>query len=231
MVRLLCMLHTLEQLSPAWLEKTLGVPLSRYSVREAPAFNSSIAHLELEYSAPSDLPRRLLLKLNRDFDGQNEVRFYRLASPMSLLVLPRFIAADCDEVTGHSFLLLEDLSETHFPPVTREQLLALEGVPAQTHMHAGMDTLAAFQAAFWEHPSFNTIPDLTQMRWWYRDAEFHARHVQRRADEWAQFRESFAEGVPPDWLSLCESGLANLPGLFGRCIQPRLDSLRALTLS
>lgn len=225
------MLRSLEEFSPTWLEKTLDVRLSHFTLRPNPAFNSTVAHLELDYASQTALPRRLLLKLNREFDGQNEVRFHRLASPMSLPMLPRCFAAHCDEATGHSFLLLEDISETHLPPVDRAQLLALQGVPSVSHLDAVMDVLADFHAAFWQHPCFNTIPDLTQVRWWYRDAESHASHVLRRTGEWTKFRESFGKRVPPEWLELGEAALASLPRLFKKYIQPRLESLRSLTIS
>jgi hypothetical protein len=78
--KIACMLKNLEELSPTWLEQTLGVQVSHFTISGNPAFNSSIAHLELEYAPASGLPRRLLLKLNREFDGRNEVSFYRLAS-------------------------------------------------------------------------------------------------------------------------------------------------------
>ncbi len=93
------------------------------------------------------------------------------------------------------------------------------------------NALARFHAAFWGHPSFNTIPGLTEMRWWYRDAGFHDKHVERRAGEWRKFKENFGGDVPSEWLALGESALAGLPGLFKRYIQPRLDSMQSLTIS
>ena len=225
-------IQSANEVAVEWLGKILESDISNLSIRENLAFNSSVAHLEVEYvSNPQGLPNRVLVKINKEHDGQNEVQFYRFANGMSLPMIPRRLGMDYDPESGLSYLLLEDISDTHIPPLTREQMKALNGVPSQVQLESIVDVIAEFHAAFWEHPSFGTIPDTTEMRWWYRDENFHAKHVERRAGEWAKFKEMYANDVPLEWIDLGESALAALSKLFESRIKPRLNGRRALTMS
>lgn len=225
------MISSPMEITKEWLSGILGVRVGQVTARENPAFNSLVRHLDVEYFNDGDLPRKLLVKLNRNHDGQNETQFYRLAEGMDVPMIPRCLGTDYDAQSGLSYLVLEDLSETHSPPVTREQLKSLNGMPATEHMSSIMDCIAQFHAAFWEHPQFVTIPDTTEMRWWYRDEEFHTQHVERRQREWSRFVELYKDEVPREWLSLGEAALGKLPQLFEDRIKPRLISKRALTMS
>lgn len=225
-------IQSASEVTADWLGKVLGSQISKLFSRENLAFNSSVAHLEVEYSSnPRGLPNRVLVKINKDHDGQNEIQFYRFTEGMQLSMIPRRLGMGYDSESGLSYLLLEDISETHTLPVSREQLKILNGVPSQAHLKSIVDAVAEFHAAFWEHPSFGTIPDTTEMRWWYRDEEFHRKHMERRAGEWVKFKEMYSRDVPQEWLAVGESALAALPRLFENRIKPRLSPMRALTMS
>src|SRR5947209_6993070 len=126
------------------------------------AFNSFTSHLLLRYSADASpgVPTRLVLKRNVQEDwgveaGADEVKFYSLV--MSLQDHPPVIApcyaAAYDKESGNSYLLLQDLSATHMPPVTRDQQISIvEGVPSDIYIESVVDTLAHVHAYWWEHP-------------------------------------------------------------------------------
>jgi hypothetical protein len=225
------MISSSKQITTEWLESVLQSPIARIVMHENPAFNSSVIHLDVTYASATKHPHHILVKLNREHDGQNEVQFYRFTEGMELPMIPRQLAMDYDPQSGLSFLVLEDLSETHTGSVTREQLKALNGVPAAHHLEMIVDCIAQFHAAFWEHPQLGTIPGTTEMRWWYRDAEFHARHVERRHHEWMKFVDMYKNELPCEWLALGQYALNKLPGLFESRIQPRLKTKQALTIS
>jgi hypothetical protein len=79
--------------------------------------------------------------------GKRAVEFYRLVAPIADR-LP--MLADCyhtgyDEATGDSSPLLLDHSATHATPITRRQVLALEGLPTPAQLDGIVDALARFQ--------------------------------------------------------------------------------------
>ncbi len=113
-------------------------PVASVSVRSNDAFNSTVAHLKLRYGEDgATTPTKLVLKLNREGQGQEEVAFYQLAesedTDTSMLV--PCLSAAFDLESGASHLLLLDVSDTHEAPVERDKLLGLEGVPAEAHLH------------------------------------------------------------------------------------------------
>ncbi|MBK8431909.1 MAG: aminoglycoside phosphotransferase family protein [Chloroflexi bacterium] len=226
------MITSATDLTKDWLEEILATKIKQFSQYQNPAFNSSVTHLDIIYadSAPA-LPTKLLLKLNQEHDGQNEIQFYRFAQKMNLPMLPQRFGMAYDPHSGGSFLVLEDISETHTPPVTREQLRNVKGVPPIHQMESIMDCMAQFHAAFWEHPQSGTVPDTTEVRWWYRDEQFHAKHIERRTHEWTKFTEMFHAEVPSEWLNLGTEVLARLPQLFATHIEPRLASRQSMTMS
>ncbi len=118
---------------------------------ENEAFNSHVQHLIVRYSADAvpHLPSALVSKQNVEADwgreaGRSEVAFYRLIAQDAQrfpMIIPHVVAT-YDEQTGDSLLLLQDLSATHHPPITRQQQINLEGMPAET-------TLLALHDAEW----------------------------------------------------------------------------------
>jgi hypothetical protein len=131
--------------APSWLTDRLRADgsLERGSVasvgaRRGGAFNSSLWYLDVDYTpnAIGAVPRKLVLKLALDADlairaGRREVEFYRQARSERLAMVPRCYGASLLNGEGGSFLLLEDLSDSHAAPVTREQIIAGDGVPAE----------------------------------------------------------------------------------------------------
>src|SRR5258708_6873016 len=134
---------------------------------ENEAFNSHVQHLRVSYSpdAVPLMPQALVIKQNvpTDWgreDGRREVAFYRLVAQKAEhfpMIIPHFMAA-YDESTRDSLLLLQDLSATHHLPITRQQQIQLEGMPAETTLQQIVETLAAFHATWWEHPQLGTYP-------------------------------------------------------------------------
>ena len=82
---------------------------------DAPGYLSDLTGVALDWrGAGPGVPTRAVLKVSHAGFGQPELPFYegiatRLVSP----VIPRFFAGGVDESTGRTWLLMEDLSESH----------------------------------------------------------------------------------------------------------------------
>jgi hypothetical protein len=200
------------------------------------AFNSTATHLTLTYSvdAPATAPRRLFLKRNLDVDwaiaaARDEVAFYQTVaqrgSPPSM-VIPCYLAA-FDEQRGASTLLLEDASETHTAPLTRDDQLAGDSVPDETALDQAIDALAAFHAYWWERPELGTTFPLGG---WYGDAERFAAHVERRQREWVNFIAAEGAELASDLRAIYEGALTRLPELWEEGLGAHMTTGRGLTL-
>src|SRR5579885_975241 len=143
------------------------------------AFNSQTHRLLLRYSADatSELPASLILKRNNESAwgveaGAGEVKFYQIAASLPNhppILIPCYAAA-YDEVSGNSYLLLQDLSETHQPPVTRDQQISIkEAVPSAVHIALVVDALAQLHAYWWGHPLLHTTT--FEVGYWSRNKE------------------------------------------------------------
>lgn len=140
-------------------------------VGQSDAFNSQLTFLRLTYSAD--------------------------ASP----VLPPCYAAEYDEGSGSSYLLLADLSESHAPPEIREQEINIEDdVLAPENMVRVINTLAQFHAYWWQHPLLDS--GQFPVGYWSRNAERFALYQERRQQSWASLVAAFR-----DWA--CEALLAS----------------------
>ena len=195
--------------------------------REGSAFNSRVVHIRPRYSAnaPERLPSRLVLKRMERGWGDREVAFYRRVRDAALsMVVPCYLA-DLDEPTGSSLLLLEDVSSTHHESVSRQSLLACDGVPPSRDLDRIMTSLAQFHAYWWEHRDLGRVEPLL-VRTWYRDDLQFRKLVARREREWA----SFSAEIPDDDRMLYEGALARLPTLW-RHLGGRIGGRRNLTLS
>lgn len=147
-----------EEVTPEWLTDVLRregclargevagvrVALSRALVV------SSVARLEVSYTAGAEGPARLFLKLStprvQPHFSRREVDFYKTVARASPeLPLVRCYDAAFSEHSGAAHLLLEDLMETHaqppvpLPPSVRDCELAVE-------------SLAMLHARWWESP-------------------------------------------------------------------------------
>jgi hypothetical protein len=225
------------QATPAWLTDALrragALPAGRVVAvrpRANPAFNSSVTHLDVTYDRDApNAPAGLVLKLNRDGWGEAEAGLYRLAIAQAVPSLVPCYDAAYDPASGASHCLLLDLSATHAPPTTREQVLALEGVPAAPEQLDGMvDALADFHAHWWDHPAFGT--GILRPPTSFRDAAARAERIAARAAQLRRFADAVGPGVEPAVLRLCERALAGLPALWADRYGSRFAQPRDLTL-
>jgi hypothetical protein len=162
-----------DPITPSWLTSVLrkarvltdGQVLT-VSSQTTGAFNSHTQQLKLHYSddAPPNLATNLIVKSNIPAPwaieaGAEEVKFYHVAAgmlPSPPAVVPCYAAA-YDAASGNSYLLLQDLSNTHAPPITRDQQLSLvNGVPSAVDIERVIDTLAHHHAYWWNHPLLAT---------------------------------------------------------------------------
>lgn len=234
-----------EAITPTWLTAALqaGGALPRGAVQAVTAqanaaFNSAALHLTVTYTsdALSEAPTRLFLKRNLATEwareaGAWEVSFYQLAAPYMAdlpMLVPCYLAA-YDRASDRSAILLADVSATHAPPVTRDQLIALDGVPPDDQLDAIIDTYARFHAFWWEHPALGA--GVGQVSPWYRSPAHYEAHVARRQSQWAAFNAVEGATLSAEDHVAYAQILAGLPALWDRYLAPRVMSLRNLTLA
>jgi hypothetical protein len=231
--------------TPEWLTAVLreagALPRGRVTSLEAQgsdAFNSDLAFLRARYTpdAPPDAPAALALKRNRPEPwaveaGADEARFYRLVASLPdhpPVTIPCYAAA-VDEAGGDSYILLQDLSATHAPPVTREQQIGIvEAVPRQGHIDAVVETLASLHGYWWEHPLARS--DTFTVGHWTRSEERHGAYLERRRAAWASMVEGEGDWLPREYIALYTALLDALPGFWERHLAPRFRDLAGLTL-
>lgn len=225
-------LRTVEEATPDRLSALLGRRVTSVSTKSSNTSNSVIAHRELHFDDSQHATMKLLLKLNHDSEGREEVTFYDLVTKTGTdtSVLAPCMNAAFDPVSGTSHLLLLDVSETHESPVTRESLLALEGVPSEARLSAVTEALARFHAAFWKHTLLDKHP-ATQLIDRYRDeAAFGAWWAKHRQD-YEQFDKVHRHNVPAEVHALLQGALTSYPKLWKRYIEPRSQTLAGLTVT
>lgn len=235
-----------DPITPDWLTAILGQSgvLRQGAVRtieQEPtgAFNSATIRLSVRYSpdAPTDAPTRFILKRNISEEwaraaGAEEVRFYTLVATLTdhpRITVPCYAAA-YDEDSGHSYLLLQDLSATHRPPITRDQQIGIvEGVPPAGSITGVVETLAQLHAYWWDHP----LLDAGQFAvgYWSRTPEQFERYLQRRTTSWQRVIAREGSWLPEDMCALYEKMLAHLPSHWERYLKPRFQTRRHLTLT
>jgi thiamine kinase-like enzyme len=154
-----------EQITPGWLTKRLWQnghltrgEVSKLSLNYFKTIFSHIYRLEPTYStdAVPALPSKLLLKIpfpDNDTSlkmGKDEVAVYQaITRAMSNPPTVRcFDAVYLPESRG-SYLLLEDLSDTHYHSETPLP-------PSERHYELCVEALAHFHAFWWEHPDLGT---------------------------------------------------------------------------
>ncbi len=157
------------QITPEWLTDKLraggvlhGGEVSQVTV-VSQASNRGIfantASLAARYSedASGSAPARLFLKMSKPglhaellAKGQREVSFYQaMAVAPQSFPLPGCYDAVYDAETGHSHLLLDDLSETHF-----QKPYPLP--PSPGHCEMVVEGLARLHAHWWDSPRLRT---------------------------------------------------------------------------
>ncbi len=207
-------------------------------VQTTGAFNSRTCHLTLVYSSDTlpDAPVRLVLKRNVEEawgieSGKDEVTFYTSITSLPTYppaIVPCYVA-EYDEVSGNSYLLLQDLSATHMPPVTRDQQIHIvEGVPPVVYIEAVVDALGQLHAYWWEHPLLQT--DVFEVGYWSRNAERFEQYLQRRIASWESLIASESAWFPDYLRELYEQVIVYLPGYWERYVRSRFSTKTNLTL-
>ena len=153
--------HNIEQATPKWLDGVLSsngylAPGSVTSVDVNPGVYSGavsdLARLSVAYNhrIESDVPTDFLLKTTKEglseevlALGRKEVEFYRAATGVDVVLnVPRCYDTQIDEETGHSHILMEDLSGSHY------QLQ--HPCPSPADCGLVVDSLAQLHAQWWE---------------------------------------------------------------------------------
>ncbi len=202
------------------------------------AFNSATSHLLLRYSTDVDpvIPTHLILKRNIAAEwgveaGAEEVKFYTLIASLPdhpNIIVPCFAAA-YDEESGNSYLLLQDLSATHQPPVTRDQQISItEGVPPAPYLVPVVETLARLHAYWWEHSLLKT--DRFPVGYWSRTAERFGQYLHKRTTSWNHLIAQESDWFPEDLRTLYDKVLTHLSHHWEGYLEPRFRARRHLTL-
>jgi hypothetical protein len=181
---------------------------------------SRTLRLRLTYdAATADAPRSLILKTGlldstgRSSDSaRREVAFYRdVASVMSARLVPRCFEAVWDKATKAWHLLLEDLTDSHFIATTWPL------PPSVEQCESIVRARARFHAEWWNDSRLGASV--------WRDADSMDRYLQRFAEQFARFTDSFGEVLPPERRGLYERFLDRAPYLL-----PRNNSRPNLTI-
>jgi thiamine kinase-like enzyme len=234
-----------DPITPEWLTKVLSLSgmlgtgaVTTVEQQPTAAFNSATSRLTLRFTddVPASVPTHLILKSNIAEEwareaGAEEVGFYTLVA--ALADHPRVIApcygAVHDESSGQSYLLLRDLSATHRPPVTREQLIGLvEAVPSDSAIAAVVETLADLHAYWWDNPLLHA--GQFPVGYWSRTAERFQAYLEKRTNSWQHLIAREKSRLPEDVRALYQKVLACLPSYWERWLYPRFQASRHLTL-
>lgn len=221
----------IEQVSPEWLTHVLrkkgvltqGQVTAVHKKPSQPTLTSLIVRLEASYSddAPISVPSRLFLKIAKpDFGaiGKTEIAFYTtVADAMSDPPTVRCYDAVYSPETGASYLLLADVSDTHFQ--TEWPL-----PPAQQYCEQVMVCMAKFHAFWWEHPRLGK--DIAQLPTAEAIKEILG-NTERRAHEFVDF---LGDRLSVDRRHVYEKFLAAMPRLFSHHRGARLISGKTCTL-
>ena len=146
-----------NQVTPTWLTEVLRengyLPQGQVvdvQPKPGPKAVSLIIPLQVRYSedAPNSAPSRLILKISKPFwksESPKEIEFYQsIANSVTDLPIIRCYQAVYSPDLGQFHLLLEDLSETHFPHPP-SQLPPLKAYSEQI-----VDALARLHAFWWD---------------------------------------------------------------------------------
>ena len=222
-----------------WLAEVLedagvlnGRSVRAIEVLDTGAFNSQTVRLRVSLEGSTG-PLAFVLKrptgVTWSVDAAaEEARFYRVVGRLAghPPVVPRCVAVG-DEAAP--FVLLEDLSATHRPPLTRDAIVGSSGAtPSEPDQRAVIDTLARLQAFWWEHPLQDA--GALDFGYWSDDGEGFAHYVERRRASWQTVRAQNGDWLPTQVIDLYERTFDGLPSHGVRWLEPRLADRRQLTL-
>jgi hypothetical protein len=112
---------------------------------DAPGYLSDLIGVDFEWDTTSGAPARAVLKVSHPGYGREELPFYdKVAERLLCPVIPRFFAGGLDAPTNRTWILIEDLSDSHQRPS--------EAPLPPTLARCGhlVEALAQFHAAGWE---------------------------------------------------------------------------------
>ena len=169
-------------------------------IGEGKGFTGQVARIGLAYdidaaSAPASLIAKfppldpeVRAALNHYRLYEKEFRFYRDVAQDLALRTPRLYYSALNPASGESVLLLEDLTPAH-------TLNSLDGCTAEDAVFT-IRHLAAFHAAWWEHPRLRTMD-------WLPVFDEQAEEAQERYTHgWDVFLEKVGDRVPADIVPL-----------------------------
>lgn len=206
--------------------------------RASAAFNSQSSFLRVRYSADAapDLPVAFVLKQNGPEEwaklaGADEVKFYQVIANLPdhpAIIVPCYGAA-YDDATGDSMLLLQDLTATHLPPVTREEQISIvNGVPSKLVIGAVVDTLAQLHAYWWEHPLLAT--GTFAIGYWTADRERFVQYLTRRRASWVRLTQQAGDHLSAVYRDFYEAIFTQLESHWERYLSPRFQQRAQITL-
>jgi hypothetical protein len=215
-------IRNLEMLDFDFLESVVLCEVEDYQVIPVESFNSVSARIELIYGSEKrlDAPESVFIKLKKEGEGEIEYRFYEQEKGD---YFPHCYHNAYDRETGYSHLVLEDLSQDYHAPVSREDLIGLNSVPAKELMERIIDSVAALHRNHWERKDNWEIP------YYFRSDEAFAKRMQQYRDDLAAFNAKGYE-IPKEWHGYFEASLEELPKIWQENFAPRFAAHRQLTL-
>ncbi|GCE28274.1 aminoglycoside phosphotransferase [Dictyobacter alpinus] len=207
-------------------------------VTENEAFNSHVQHLVVTYSMDTmpQLPSALVVKRNVQADwgredGRREVEFYRLIDRQAErlpMLIPHFVA-EYDQATENSVLLLQDLSATHQPPITRQQQIYGSYMPDEALLGQIVETLAAFHATWWDDPQLGTYPLVLDTI--FQDEGHFRAYCQECQQNWQSLLTAEENWLPLDVVHDINEIQRLLPALWERSLSHRFPGRQHLTVT
>jgi Ecdysteroid kinase-like family len=201
------------QITPEWFRlKTRGT-VAGISVETFKSYFADFYRLHIKYEGDSDLPRRMILKVPFAGNegalemGRAEIAAYRKMFEVfegtdgtTEPLVPFFFAADIDEETGRSQLLLQDLSETHVCGSAKEDV-------AVWQWERAVETLADFHSRWWES---DRLGGMVQM---LTTSDIDSIEARMKNDLPKFFAEMDGE-ITPEIKKTYEAALEFLPGFW-----------------
>lgn len=235
----------IKQVTPAWLTITLRMAgalprgdVSSVIPQDTEVLDSFATHLTLTYSAdaPASAPKHLVLKRNKPEDsavesGRAEVKFYRLVAMLPdrrrLSMITPCYAAAYHRDSNTSYVLLQDVSETHKPVQQSREEQRKEMPPASTIVQV-VDTLAQFHSYWWGHPLLGTGVTGVQQR--YQDIHQFERYMQRRDSALQDLILYEKRWFPKPLIDLYQEVLTRFSTLWQGQLETRFRMHRNMTL-
>ena len=219
---------SLQEITSPWLSQVLedagaagGAHVTGYAAEPAAdqtGFMNQLFRLHIEYDAlHPDLPRTIMAKLPstepqveevfaRLAPNLREARFYQAMAGASTLRIPRAYFCGADPATGHTVLLLEDLSDVR-------QGDSVAGC-SRDEAERVMAQMAIFHASWWDSPSLDRLDWMPR-----RDAEADA-YQGIYAGAWTSLLGKAPGGMPEGLRMLGEALVPEIPKIKAMLTKP-----------